>query len=184
MAKLVEKTYGDALFELSVESGKMDELYKEAVALQTIFKENEELVKLLNHPKVSKDEKLKVVEDVFKNRMSDDMTGFLTLLVKKDRQKFIEKILAYYIGEVKTYKKIGVATVTTAIELSASQKEAVEKKLIETTEFLSFETEFLVDKGLIGGMIIRVGDKVIDSSIKNKVEKLSRELYKIRLERW
>ena len=59
---------------------------------------------------------------------------------------------------------------------------SIAKKLIDTTSYNSFEIEYSIDKSLIGGMIIRVGDKVIDSTIKSKIENMSRDLYKIRLE--
>lgn len=181
MAKLVEKIYGDALFELSVEKNQIDILYEEARFVKDIIKNNSDLIQLLNHPKVSKDEKEKVVENIFKNRLTDDMTGFLVLIVKKSRQKDIKMILDYFIGRVKEYKKIGVATVKTAYVMNESQKESIESKLISTTEYKSFEIQYVVDESLIGGMIIRVGDRVIDSSIKNKIEKMSKELYKVRL---
>lgn len=184
MAKLVEKTYGDALFDLSVEHKKVDELFSEAKGVKEVLETNAELNQLLNHPKISKEEKEKVIENIFKGRVSDDMTGFLLLVIKKDRQKFLGKILDYYIDRVKEYKKIGVATVTTAYELNDTTKNAIESKLISTTSYDSFEIQYNVDNSLIGGMIIRIGDKVVDSSLKNKIEAMSRELYKIRLERW
>ena len=184
MAKLVEKAYGDALFQQSVQSGKTDELFQEVKDIKEVLEDNNQLVKLLNHPNISKEDKEKVVENIFKGRVSDDLTGFLLLVIRKDRQKYLFKILDYYIDKVKEYKKIGVAAVTTACEMNETQKKAIEDKLISTTEYESFEIEYIVDSGLIGGMIIRVGDKVIDSSLKNKIEKMSRELYKIRLERW
>ncbi|MFG6327794.1 MAG: ATP synthase F1 subunit delta [Lachnospiraceae bacterium] len=184
MAKLVEKAYGDALFDLSVDSSRVDELFEEAKAVKTVLVENKELMNLLTHPKVDKEEKEKVVENIFKDRISADMTGFMLLTIKKDRQKFLIRILDYYIDRVKEYKRIGVATVTTAYEMDEEKKGAVERKLIATTPYDSFEITYIVDESLIGGMIIRVGDKVIDSSLKSQIETMSRELYKIRLERW
>ena len=74
MAKQVDITYGNALFELALEEGKLDSLYEEAVALIQILKDNEELIKLLSHPKISKDEKLKIVTDTFDGKASDELT--------------------------------------------------------------------------------------------------------------
>lgn len=181
MAKLAEKTYGDALFELAEESGQIELLFDEAKSLKSIFGDNAELAQLLNHPKISKEEKQKVVENIFKGHISDDMMGFVLLMIRKDRQKQLVKTLEYFTARVKEYKKIGAATVKTASEMSPEQRKAIEAKLISTTEYESFEMEYIVDKNLIGGMIIRIGDKVIDSSIKSQIEKMSRELYKIRL---
>ena len=83
MAKLVSKTYGDALFELAVSENKIDALFEEAQLLVAVFSENVELMKLLNHPKIVKEEKISVIENIFKGKVSDDMTGFLTLIVRK-----------------------------------------------------------------------------------------------------
>ena len=61
MAKLVSKTYGDALFEVALESGRMDEFRDEAVAVKAALNENPELFKLMSHPKIVKEEKVKIV---------------------------------------------------------------------------------------------------------------------------
>lgn len=181
MAKLVDKTYGDALFELAISSGKIDEYFEEAKCVVEAIEENEDFIKLLNHPKISKEEKEKVTENIFKDRVSDDITGFLLLMVKKDRQSKMVEALKYFIFKVKEYKKIGVATVTTAIELTGAKKKEIEKKLMDTTEYVAFEINYIVDKNIIGGMVIRIGDRVVDSSIKTKIYNISRELYNIQL---
>lgn len=181
MAKLVDKTYGDALFELALEGNCIDLYLEESKSVFEIFKENSELLKLLNHPKISKEEKVKVVENVFKGKISDDLTGFFVLMLKKDRQSMIMETLEYFINKIKEYKKIGTAYVTTAVELNASQKKDIEAKLIATTEYVEFEMSYIVDKDIIGGMIIRIGDRVVDSSIKTKIYNISRELYDIQL---
>ena len=132
-------------------------------------------------PKISKEEKEKVVENIFKGRISDDVTGFLVLILKKDRQAMFCDILRYFIDRVKEYKKIGVAFVTTAVPLSETMKKSVVDKLTATTEYEQFEMNYSVDKNIIGGMIIRIGDRVVDSSIRSKIESLAKELYDVRL---
>lgn len=181
MAKLVSKTYGDALFELALEKNVVDSLYEEATAVRQVFLDNDELIKLLNHPKIDKEDKIQVIENVFKESVSEDITGFLEVIVKKDRHNDIFDILDYFILKVKDYKKIGVAFVSTAVEMTDSQKKDVEKKLLETTSYKEFEMNYTVDQSLIGGMVIRIGDRVVDSSVKSKLEALSRDLYKIQL---
>lgn len=181
MAKLVSKTYGDALFELALENDTVDTLYEEAMAVDEVFLGNDELIKLLNHPKIDKDKKIQIIEEIFKGKVSDDMTGFLTVIVRKDRYNDIDNIMKCFIDEVREYKKIGVAYVTSAIELSDKQKKDVEKRLLDTTQYEVFDMNYTVDERVIGGMIIRIGDRVVDSTIKSKIEKMSRELLKIQL---
>lgn len=181
MAKLVGTTYGEALFELAVEESKEDEFLSEITQMKALFDENPDFGKLMNHPKILKEDKLKVLEEVFKGRISEELLGFLHLIVAKDRYGEIDSILDYFIDEVKRLKGIGIAYVTTAIDLSEVKKKEVETKLLETTAFNKMEMHYQVDESLIGGMVIRIGDRVVDSSVKNKLFELQRELLKVQI---
>lgn len=183
MAKLVSKTYGDALFELAVEENRTDSLMEEILMLQTVLKENKDFEKILDHPEISKQNKLQVIEDVFKGRISDALTGFLRIVVTKGRYKDLPDIFAYFIARVKEYRKIGVAQVTSAISLSEEQKKKIEKKLLDSTQYETMEIEYKVDKSLIGGLLIRIGDRVVDSTIKHRLNSLTANLMKISLEK-
>ena len=105
----------------------------------------------------------------------------MTLLIKKGHAKDMCAVFDYFIGLVKEEKKIGSASVVTAIELSKEQKEKVEQKLLETTSYEQIEMHYELDKSLIGGMVIRMGDRIVDSSIKTKLYELSKNLRKIQL---
>ncbi len=181
MAKLVSKTYGDALFETGVEMNTIDSLYKEVLSLEDILKENPDFSSLMNHPKILKEEKEEIMESVFKGRLSDELTGFLKIIVANKRYSDIDAILDYFLKKVKEYKNIGVAYVTTPLELSDKQKKAVEDKLLATTKYVSMEMNYAIDESLIGGMIIRIGDRVVDSSIKTKLAQMEYELKNIQL---
>ncbi|MBQ6888756.1 MAG: ATP synthase F1 subunit delta [Lachnospiraceae bacterium] len=181
MAKLISKTYGEALFELAVEEGKVDVFLEEISELLKILKTEEEFTKMMNHPKILKEDKIKVVENVFKGRISDEIVGFLTLIIQKDRYSEAEAILEYFLNQVKEYKGIGVAYVKTAVALTDIQKKQIEERLLNTTKYRQMEMHFSVDKALIGGMVIRIGDRVVDSSISTKLGELERQLMKIQL---
>ena len=176
MAKLVSKTYGDALFELALEEKKVDSLFEEAKVFLEVIRKDDELVKFMKHPKIVKEEKMKTGKEIFDKNFSKEFAGFLMILVQKDRFGEVEKILEYFVGRIKEFKKIGVAYVTTAIKLNESQKEKVEKRLLETTAYETFEMNYAVDEALLGGMVIRVGDRVVDTSIQNKLRDLSKQL--------
>lgn len=181
MAKLVSKTYGDALFEVAAESGRLDEFCKEAEGALSVLKEHAELFKLMNHPKIVKEEKMQIIENVFKGRISDELTGLLRMLAEKGRFNDARPVLAYFVAEVKDLRQIGIAYVTTAFELSGEQKEKITEKLVSTTKYAEFEMHYDVDADLIGGIVIRIGDRVVDGSIRTKLSNLSRELSKIQL---
>ena len=105
----------------------------------------------------------------------------MTLLVTIVRAEAILSVFDYFINLVKEEKKIGSASVTTAVSLTDAQKAKVEQKLLDTTKYESFEMNYSVDESLIGGMVIRIGDRVVDSSIKTKLYELSRDLRKVQI---
>ena len=181
MAKLISKTYGEALFEVAVEEGIVDSLFQEVEAVHAIFRKNEEYVRLLNHPKIPVEQKISMLEEAFKGKASKELTGLLITVAEKGRFSEIDGILSYFEERVREYKKIGTAYVTSAIELTREQKASLEKRLFETTSYHSFRVAYSVDTGLIGGLVIRIGDRVVDSSIRTKLGNMAKELSKIQL---
>ena len=182
MAKLISKTYGEAIFELAVSEDRVDELAQEIETVLGVLEENPEFSEIMRHPKIIKEEKLQIVENVFKGRVSDELTGFMRLIVEKDRYGQIGEIMHYFLDEGKKRKGIGVAYVRSALPLREEQKRQVEAKLLETTSFREMEMHYQVDETLIGGMLIRIGDRVADSSIRTKLTHLEQQLLKIQLQ--
>lgn len=181
MAKRIASTYGEALFELAVENHKEDLFLEQVGVVQTAMKENPDFAKLLHHPRISKEEKVQVIENVFKGRILDEITGFLTIVVEKERSDEMEEILTYFTDRIKEEKGIGVAYVKTATPITEIQKAQIKEKLLATTSYHEMEMYYSVDETLIGGMVIRIKDRVVDSSIKTKLSDLTRQLYKIQL---
>ena len=95
---------------------------------------------------------------------------------------FTELYNAYKNGDAAYYNELRIKmnnVAKTAVELTEAQKKAIENKLLATTKYVEFEMHFDIDATLIGGMKIRIGDRVVDSSIKNKLNDLTRELSRI-----
>lgn len=181
MAKLVSKTYGDALLQLATEARKEAQWLEETRGVLAVLQENKDLAKLMEHPNIPKEEKMQMMEDIFKGRISDEIVGLMRMLVEKDHFREMEAVFTYFIDQIKEQLRIGTAYVSSAMEMPEHQKEAVLQKLLDTTEYVSFEMHYQVDPSLIGGMEIRIKDRVVDSSIRTKLQKLSSELTKIQL---
>ena len=181
MAKLVSEIYGEALFGIAMEEDKGTALLKEVEVIRKALQDNPEFDNLMLHPGVPKQEKIEVIGRIFDGRVSDEMTGFLKLVVQKERYRDLSSIFQYFADKVKEAQKIGIAYVTTAIELSKDQQTQVQKRILETTDFRSLEMYYQVDPDILGGMIIRIGDRVVDSSIRTKLDDLTRQLLQIQL---
>lgn len=181
MAKVADKTYGQALFDLGLEEDCLDVYASQAAVICALFRAHPEFIKLLNHPGISKEEKISVIENCFKGKVDDALTGFMIIVVKAGRQSALESIFGYFTDSVKTYKHIGKAYVTSAAVLTDAQKAAVEERLLQLTGNISYEIFYNVDPSLIGGMNIRVGDQVADSSIKTQLKAISGKLLDIQV---
>ena len=181
MAKLVSKVYGDALFSLAMEEDCLDVIWDEVKQLQTVLEENKEFMDIMAHPEMTREKGKSLIEDSFQGRLSERMMGFLQVLVKKGRFGEILSVLEYFQKEAKEYKKIGVVYVTTPTALTDDKKSDIEKRLLETSGYLSLEMNYIVDPKLLGGIRIRIGDRVVDNSIQTKLDELTRSLSKVRV---
>lgn len=181
MAKLVSKTYGDALFALAVEENLIDQLCEEVQAVMQVLQENPELGRIMNHPNIDKEEKVHMIENIFKGQVSDELVGLLCMITEKNHYRQMNDVFVYFMDRVKEHKNIGTAYVTAAMELTPEQKKAVEQRLLDTTGYVSIEMHYDVDASLIGGMVIRIRDRVVDGSVRTKLSHLTRELSKIQL---
>lgn len=181
MAKLVESVYGDALFELAVEENAVGDYENEARALIKVLDENPDFLQMMAHPNIDKEEKLQTVETIFKGRTKDEIVGLLRMIVEKNHFEKTRGVFTYFIARAMEYQNVGVAFVTTPLNLSDAKKKEVEEKLLETTKYQSFEMNYTVDPTLIGGMKIQIGDRVVDSSVKTKLDKLQQDLKKVQI---
>ena len=183
MAKLVSQTYGEALFGVAMESGgeKAAGLMEEIACVREILTQNPKFDVLMRHPGIPKQEKLQVMDHVFRGHVSEELANFLEIVVSKERYGDLGDIFAYFTDLVKEQQKIGIAYVTSAVPLTDSQKAAVEGRLLETSQYCKMEMHYSVDPSVIGGMIIRIGVRVVDSSIRTKLEAMTRQLLQIQL---
>lgn len=180
MAKLAAERYAQALFEMAV-SDKMEELAEEVKLAGEALTANPDFLVLLTHPKITREEKHAVIGQVFSGRFDTRLVGLLRVMVDKGRCAEIPDVFELFLDKVCEHRKIGKASVISATELTAAQKKRIEEKLLSRTEYESFEITYSVDASLIGGMVIRIRDRVVDASIKSKLSRMAGSLSKLQL---
>ena len=181
MGKLVDRTYGSAFFELCLEAGKVDEYTAEICQVKKVLEAETEFMELLNHPNIGGEAKEKMLKECFEGKLSEPVFRFLLVILRARRQDMIMEIFDDFMERVRVNKRIGQAWVTSAVALTDAQKKTIEKRLLETTDNVSYEMSYDVDERLIGGMRIRVDNIVVDGSVKYELHAMTRELEKIRL---
>lgn len=181
MAKLVSQVYGEALFGLAAESNRLEQFSKELCAVLETLDEYPEYTAILSHPQLDEPEKIEVFDKVFEGKILSELTGFFHILLEKGRFLDFRAIFEYFEEKRLEHDKIGVAWVTSAVELSAVQQKKIEDKLLATTDFVSMQMHFETDPALIGGVKIRIGDRVVDSSIQSRLNDMKDKLMNVQL---
>ena len=172
MAKLVSKVYGDALFSLALEEEQVDVLWKEAAMMHEAIDSNPDFLSILCHPEMTMEKKLALLKEVFQEGLSQNMMGLLNVLVKKGRIGEILSVLDYFMEQV---------VVQTPMPLSKEQREKIENRLLEVSEYETLSVDYQIDKSLLGGIVIRIGNRVLDNSIRSQMDAMSRQLSKVKL---
>ncbi|NLL70367.1 MAG: ATP synthase F1 subunit delta [Epulopiscium sp.] len=180
MAQLIERRYATALFELALQTGQMDLFEQEICQLQQIFIKEKELMEILQHPHIVQEEKISLLERIFKDQISKEIVGLLVIMVQKNRQEQIQGVLSLFLDKVQEAKGMLTVVVTSAIPLSEEQKAKLQKKLHTSLQKqIQLQTE--VDPTLLGGLVLRVGDQWIDRSIAGELQELNQQLHAIQL---
>jgi F-type H+-transporting ATPase subunit delta len=168
----VATRYAKALMDLSLEKGQLEQVHNDMKLILASCKESRELVNMLKSPVIKSDKKEKVLFAVFSS-INSITKEFIKTIVRKRREMHFEIIADAFIAQYRQHKKILTAIITTAAGLD----DELRKKVIEVVKAGSNSEVELIEKvepKLIGGFIIRVGDKQDDTSIRTKIMKLNR----------
>ena len=178
MAELVSKTYSEALFEVAIEENKIDLFQSEIDFVADSLVEFPEFCELIKSPTISKTEKKQIINEVYKEKISQEMLNFIMIIIDKSRASFIESIRKDFKDKVNSHKGIVNAVATTAIPLSDEDKVRLVQKLSAITgKTIKLTND--VNKDIIGGVMVKIGDKVIDGTLKGKLDNIKDELSQI-----
>ena len=180
MERGVATRYATALLNSAIKHGIVDDVHEEVMALRKVLEENGNFFNFLVSPQIRTENKLALIDATFKGKASDLFVRFLHLLVEKKRIPYIKEIADEYHQFYEKHRGILEARVTTAIPLDETMKRKVIDKLKAETQ-KDIRVESVVDPSIIGGMIIKLEDKIIDGSIRFRLQKLRRELSELRV---
>ena len=169
---LISDRYASALYDLSVESKNIDSVLKDLYLLKKCIQKNNDLKILVKSPLISSDDNLKIIQKMLSKQSADKLTiTFLKVVSNNKRFSSLSSIISQFL-KINAQKRGNVlADVTSADELSDEQKNEINNQLKSTLgEKLSLN--FKVDKKIIGRLIVKIGSKMIDSSLVTKINKL------------
>jgi F-type H+-transporting ATPase subunit delta len=169
---VLSSRYAHSLLALAQEQGVTDEVQADLASLKIAYDESAELRSFLKSPVINIHTKKAAIEKAFGGKLSKLTLLFLEKLVDARREMYIGEIAVSFIDAYKDIKGIVTATVTTAAPMNEKIRAEVTKIIKNNKEFInasSIQIEEKVDKNIIGGIIISVGDKQVDASFSRKI---------------
>jgi F-type H+-transporting ATPase subunit delta len=170
--------YISALLDLAAAQGKTADVEQELQLIDQLLKKNPELLNMLLHPKISRLRKKKLLDDILGTRVSAAVRNFLHLLVEKKREGIIPFLFEEFKKAADRLRGVINATVKSAIELSAAQKQKLQSVMEKTTRRTAKIT-YAVDTALLGGLQVYIGNEILDGSIQGRLIRLQKYLLEL-----
>lgn len=175
---IVARRYAKALFSIGQEKGAdaLDAYGKDLSGLAEILDQAPELLRIFRNPIISVDEKKQVLEKLFaKLKPSDVVKNFCLLLADKERLSALPDIIAVYSELLDIEQGVVRGELVTAIKLDSKKQTAVKKEL-EKKSGKKLVLDFEADKSILGGVVLKVGDMIMDASLRAQLGMLQENI--------
>jgi F-type H+-transporting ATPase subunit delta len=165
--------YAKALYELAAEKKLVSKIVKDFQEIKTLLENNDMFVNMIKNPSISKADKLSSITAVLKKMRVDKLTiKFCGTLAANGRLNYLKQIQDVFFTLVSITNGEVQAEVTSSSKLDKDQQKQVETAVSEATGVKKITLSLKVDETLIAGLIVKIGSKMIDSSIKTKLNRL------------
>ncbi|MBU1317623.1 MAG: ATP synthase F1 subunit delta [candidate division Zixibacteria bacterium] len=180
IAAEVAKRYAHGLFLLALEKNLIDRLAEEMRDLDNLLSADKSLLRFLAAPQVRDHDKFAVMRNVFSGKVSREFEEFLMHVVTKRRNPYLRDIAEAFENLVLEYRGYVKTKVVTAVPMDEKQKETLARKLeSKTRKRIMLRTA--VDPSIIGGVVVFLGDKIIDMSIRYRLSVLRDQLQALKV---
>ncbi|MGV8880124.1 MAG: ATP synthase F1 subunit delta [Sphingobacteriaceae bacterium] len=169
----VTSRYAKSLIDLAEEQKSLEAVKSDMQLFAATVKGNPEFKAVLANPIVSPDKKVSILKAIFSKSVSNATIGFLVIMVKKGRAGLLYATAKEFVRQYNVKKNIVKASVVSATPLSAENEKQI-VQLIHQTTGGEIVLDVKVDPALIGGFVLKVGDKQFDASISNGLHKLKK----------
>jgi len=175
LANQLATKYAKAIYELAAESNILEQVETQLRMVESTIDQYSDLSTLIYHPRVLGQVKKETINKIFGQDVADVVLKFLMLLVDKRRESLLPAIIREYVKLANEARNIVEAQVTVAMPLDSEQQTALINKLgLVTGKTIVLKTQ--IDKAIIGGVIVQIGDKLIDGSIARQLQMLKKTL--------
>ncbi len=168
--------YASAIFDLAKSSGSLDTVASEFDGLRAVLDDSPDLAGVIASPAYSREQQGAVMAQVGERMGASDLTRkFIGLMAQKGRLALLPDAMKGFAGLVAAERNEQTAEVVSAKPLSDAQREALRHNLATAFQ-KDVKIDAQVDPSLLGGLIVRIGSKMVDASLRSKLERLERAM--------
>jgi F-type H+-transporting ATPase subunit delta len=165
--------YAGALYDLTVEAKSTDAVTADLTAVKSLISENDDMAMLVSSPAYSRVEQSKAAQAVLTAAKANPLTvKFVGAVAENGRLFALPQIIQAFIDEVARRNGQVSAEVVSAVALDAKRQESVEETVSQIAGSKNISLSLRVDPSLIGGLVVRIGSRLIDTSLKTKLNRL------------
>lgn len=169
----VASRYAKSFIDLTTEQGVLEEAYGDMKSILTLCGSNPDFVSFLKSPLIKTDKKQTVLKQIFEGKLNKVTDAYIQLITSKKREIYLPEIAAEFVNQYKEKKKILTAVITTAKGIDDVIRKEI-MQIVKGTGNSEVVLQEKINENIIGGFILRVGDKQIDASIARKLNNLKR----------
>jgi F-type H+-transporting ATPase subunit delta len=166
--------YAKSLLDLSIEKGQLDRVYGDMQFIASEVVSNRDVMLMIKSPIIKADTKMRVLLSVFAGNIGELALAFIQIIADKGRESLLPEIADDFIRQVKAHKNILSVTIISAYPLEESAKQRIVAELSRNHRG-AIEIQEATDASVIGGFILRIGDKQIDSSVAGHFRAMRKE---------
>lgn len=170
--------YAKSLFDLAKKKQILEDVREDMALIHQVCVSNRDFRVMLKSPLIKGDKKLKVIKSIFDSKFTSDFSKILMeIIVRKGREKFLDYVAKSFLQLYDIEKHIQRGKLISAKPLSAEQVDQIKAKVEKETGD-TFEVELEIDPSLIGGFVLKIGDKLFDGSIATSLRQLKQDFRK------
>jgi F-type H+-transporting ATPase subunit delta len=170
----VSHRYAKSLLDLALEKGQLEPVSEDMRLVLETIRASHDLSVLLKSPVVKTDKKQEILKAIFGGQIGVITTEFLMILTRKRREGELEGIAEAFVMQYRKHKQILTAVITTASGLDDKLRAQVMEVVKQSAGGKAIELVEKTDKALLGGFVLRIGDKQVDSSVLRQIRNLER----------
>lgn len=171
----VAKRYALALFQLANEHQLLDQMEEELRVVKDVVNHNKDIKAILKSPKLSNVKKKEILKDAFAS-VNTYVLNTLMILVERHREDLVSDVADQFIHLANEERGIAEAKVYSIRPLTENEREALSVSFSAKVGKRSLRINNIVDSNLLGGIKLRIGNRIFDGSLRGKLERLERQL--------